>query len=130
VTEFQRYAPAMALFLAGSAIMAAIFGYSVLAYGSDVTPEIYGSAVYEIPALAWVTVQLTSGMIASLGCWFDRPQVAAIGASGTAALILFFAVSSIGTPHGTILTAGALGWNGPLATLCAFVAWRGVKNER
>jgi hypothetical protein len=129
MTDFDRYAPAMAIFFAGSALMAALFGAAIaIGGGSPVSPEVYGDTVYAVPALAWVAWQVAAGSIAALGCWQRVPRVAAIGAAGTTAAMLFFAVAALEAQQGTVLAAAAMGWAGPCSALAAVVCWHGGRH--
>jgi len=130
VNEFERYAPAMALFYGGSAMTAAIFGHEGAAGGSPVTPEMYGPAVYAVPAVVWIAVQFSFGAIAALGCWMRWRMVAGVAGMGTTVLLAFFAVASLQAEAGTLLTAGTLGWLAPLSALGSIICLTGARDGR
>lgn len=126
MTVFERYAPAMAVFFAGSLSVPIGFGAVVLRGGSPVTADTYGPVVYAIPAMVWVAAQLAISIIAVAGAVLLRPRMAAIGAGMVGLLMAFFAGAAIlaGAP-GTILVFGAGGWVAPVSFVAAAVAWRG-----
>lgn len=126
MTGFERYAPAMAVFFAGSISVPLGFGFVVLRGGSPVTADTYGPIFYAIPALVWVVAQLAISLVAVFGAMLVWPRTAAIGAALVGMLLAFFAGAAIlaGAP-GTILVFGAGGWVAPVSFVAAAVAWRG-----
>jgi len=68
-TELERYAPAVIIFFSGLVLIALQFCVIVLNGGSPVTPELYGPAVYTMPALAWVALQIGSSVAVILGAY-------------------------------------------------------------
>ncbi len=130
MSNFDRYRPAMAIFFAAPIVMAAIFGGVVMNGGSPVRPEFYGPIVYAIPALVWVGAQMTFSMAAVIGCAFDMPRVAAIGAGALSCLFEFFATAAVAAgASGTLLVAMAIP-TGALAMLCALICWRGRNGRK
>lgn len=68
-TELERYAPAVIMFFSGLILIALQFCAIVLDGGSPVTPELYGPAVYTMPALAWVAIQIASSVAVVVGAY-------------------------------------------------------------
>lgn len=126
MSEFERYAPAIALFFGGCAVVPMIFAVVVALGGSPVTPELYGPVVHAIPAAAWIVAQFALAGAAATGAALRWPRVAAAGALGVAALMAFFAAAALlAGPAGTLLVAGAGGWLAPVSLISAWVAWYG-----
>lgn len=124
--DFERYAPAIALFYAGSIAMPVMFGSVVLVGGSPVTPELYGPLVYAVPALVWVAGQLIFASIATIGAGLRMPTVAFIGSAGMTAYLAILATASLmAGATGTLLFSGAGGWVGPISSVAALICWRG-----
>ena len=63
----NRYGPAIAAFHSGLLLLALYFGWVVIAGGSPVTPELYGPAVYAIPAIVWAGGQTVGAGLSVLG---------------------------------------------------------------
>jgi hypothetical protein len=122
MTRFERYAPAIAALHASFVAMACHFGVVTLIGGSPVTPELYGAAVYEIPALTWVSVQIIVHGTACLGAML-RGRVGAwmllAGSFCAGFLHATFVVMAQEAPHGTLLSAGAL-WLGVMLSTASF----------
>lgn len=68
-TDLDRYSPAVMLFFSGLVLVALQFCAIVLDGGSPVTPELYGPAVYTLPALAWVALQIASSALVVIGAY-------------------------------------------------------------
>lgn len=113
MTPFARFAPAGAVFAAGSAQMALGFGFEVLAGGSPITPETYGDIVFSVPALVWVGVQLAISAAALAGFVWQMPRLAAIASVMGMWLMAMFGIMAADAPQGSVLKWGAIGW-------CAF----------
>ena len=130
MTTFERFAPAIALFYAAVAGIALAFGAVVLAGGSPVTPELYGPAVYAIPALVWVGAQVTCGAMAVVGAVKGWPVVASIGAHGVSLVLAALATLAImAGATGTVVVAGSI-FLAALSTVAAQVCWRGRHERR
>ncbi len=128
VRLFDRYAPAMAAFWGGSALMAVYFGIVVIRGGSPIKPDTYGELVYRFPALGWAAIQLAAGLTATIGSAFKRARLAFTGGLATTLLLAAFGVLSLQAPHGTLLQAGAMVWTCPvslMATMICAGAWNG-----
>lgn len=125
MTSFERYAPAICGFHLGLALMARDFALDVMHGGSPITPELYGPMVYEIPALAWVSVQGAGALVALIGSivkgMFGAWMVA-IGAGVSAVLYAAFAIMARQAEHGTLVASGSTYVTAPLALACAIVA--------
>ena len=127
MTNFERFAPAIATFYIGMAGVAVAFGSVVLRGGAPVTPELYGPAVYAIPALAWVAVQLLGSLMAAagaikggyLGAW-----ICVAGSAVSTVLHATFAVLSQMAEHGTLLSAGSVFLTTPLSAASGMIALR------
>ena len=87
-TDWDRYRPAIAVWGFCCGVMGIVFGLPILRHGSPVTPELYGSAVYSVPALAWCVLQISAGTLAGFGAALHRPLIAALGL--TVLLLEFF----------------------------------------
>jgi hypothetical protein len=120
---FDQSRPAIAAFLLGPILMAAIFGAVTALGGTPVSPETYGRLVYSVPALAWSGAQMGLASIAMAGVARNRPALAFVGLAGLALLFLFFAGMAIqaGAP-GTLLVAMAIG-TAPICMVYAWWAW-------
>lgn len=119
MNAFDRYAPACGMFFLGGAYMGGWFGAEAALNGSPVTPDVYGDAVFAVPALIWALVQVTFALVAAVGFATRRRGMAGFGAAGLTVVLSFFAVMAMGAPSGSILRIGAMAW---LAPLCAW-AW-------
>lgn len=127
MTNFERFSPAIATFYIGMAGVAAAFGSEVLRGGSPVTPELYGPAVYAIPALAWVTVQLLGSITAAAGAimgGYIGAWVCLAGSVISTLLHATFAVLSQMAEHGTLLSAGSVFLTTPLSAASGMIALR------
>ena len=126
MSDFERYAPALAVFFLGSLAVPLGFGAVVITGGSPVTPDTYGPIVYAVPALVWVGAQLAISLVAVAGALLRRPLLAAIGAGMVGLLMAFFAGAAVlAGASGTVLVFGAGGWVAPISFVAAAVAWRG-----
>lgn len=123
MSQFERYAPAAAVFYLSCLAMALMFGAREIAgTGSGVTPEMYGPMVYSIPAWIWATVQGSLALAGLFGSLRLKPAAFAIGGIGLSALFLFFGVAAMmAGASGTILVAMAIPASG-CAGLCASLA--------
>lgn len=92
--------------------MAQMFGLEVAYSGSPIRAETYGAAVYEIPAMVCVNVQMNAALIGVIGALLfaaDR-RTARLGAfmigTGNTALVVLFAIFVVlaqGAPDGALL---------------------------
>lgn len=120
MTDCDRYAPAIGAFFLGLMFMALDFGAVVLSGGSPITPEVYGHAVYAIPAVSWVGIQITFcvlGMLGVLASGCLRSWLFIIGGSGCLLLFSMFAIMALGAPQGSVLAAGSRSFVCPLLVL-------------
>lgn len=88
-------------------LMAGDFGLVIWEGGSPITPEQYGQAVYDIPALVWAAFQGGGALLGAVGAIMvaaspDREPIshqgrigAAICASGNLALMVMFSVFAL-----------------------------------
>lgn len=121
---FEQARPSIAVFLLGPLVMSGIFGAVTVFGGSPVSPEIYGHAVYEVPALAWATTQGSLSSIALFGVVRNLPIFAMVGLIGLALLFVFFAGMALSAgATGTLLVAMALG-TAPICATFGWWAWR------
>lgn len=126
MTDFERYAPAIAAGFFGGYAVPFGFGAVVLTGGSPVTPDTYGPLVYSIPAPYWIGFQIVIVSIALAGALLLRPRLCAVGAVLVGLLMTFFAGAAVlAGAGGSILVFGAGGWIAPLSFVAAATAWRG-----
>jgi len=92
--------------------MAQMFGAEVAYGGSPITPTQYGAAVYAIPALVWVAVQMNCALLAMAGALVvaSKPRFLRLGAllmgvgnTGLAAMFMAFGVLAAGAPEGALV---------------------------
>lgn len=125
----DRFWPVIA---AGHLALAAIalhFGAVTLAGGSPMTPEVYGPAVYAVPALAWAGGQAGAELLAALGA-------ALRGRAGAVMLILsgcfilptygFLAAVANLTGEGVIVAAACLYLTMPFSVFSIVVGIGGL----
>ena len=105
--EWDRYRPIIAVWGFATSIMGFIFGMPILWHGSPITPDLYGSAVYEIPALVWCAYQIFFGVVAGVGAACHRPRTCAIGL--IAILLEFSGIGIMSTlqTQGGVVEAGS-----------------------
>ncbi len=126
MNSFERFAPAIALFFAGCMMVPIVFAIVVLSGGSPVTPELYGTVVYTIPALVWAVLQLGLSGLAAISAAMGWRYMAAVGAFGVAALLGFFAAAAVlAGASGTLVVAGCGAWLSPVSLIAAWVCWYG-----
>lgn len=129
----RRYGPVIAIFHLSLALIAIHFGITVLVGGSPMTPEIYGPAVYAIPAWIWAMIQVSAQMIGAVGaCLRGRRGGAMLIISGALILPLYALLGAAAsmTGQGTIVTAACL-WLLMPATILSIIAGIGaVANGR
>ena len=92
--------------------MAQMFGLEVAYGGSPIKPQTYGEAVYAIPAMVWVNIQMNAALLGVIGAlmFAASRRLARIGAfligAGNTALVVLFAMFGIlaqGAPDGSML---------------------------
>lgn len=108
---FVRYAPAICAIHVGLALVAAQFAAVVLHGGSPITPELYGPAVYAMPAIAWSAAQVGSAAIAALGAFISGrfgAVLVIIGASAGFVIYSMLAVLAQMASQGTIVQAACI----------------------
>ena len=127
MNDFDRFAPAMAVFYASFGVaVPSLFVAVTLQGGSPVTPEQYGEIVYAIPALVWAGVQLSVGFVGLLAAAFRWPKISLAASSAFFGLMTFFAAAAIiAGPTGTLVVAGSGAGVAPIAAWFASVAWQG-----
>lgn len=125
MSDFHRYAPAMAVFFGAALVMASIFGSVVIWGGSPVSPELFGPIVYAFPAIVWAGLQVAFSAIAMIGAGFNWPRITTVGAFLLGCKFLFFATAAIAAgATGTLLIAMAIPATG-ICWLAALIAYRG-----
>lgn len=81
--------------------MAQMFGLEVAYGGSPITAQTYGEAVYAIPAMVWVNIQMNAALVAVVGAliFASSRRLARLGAfligAGNTALVIIFAMFGI-----------------------------------
>ena len=123
----RAYRISLWLFHAGLIMIGLYFGRIVINGGSPVTPELYGPAVYSIPALVWAAGQVGAHglVILGLAVWgrLGRAMVligAIIGGIFHSFLAYFGALAS----QGTLVHAASMFVTVPACVLTiAFVRW-------
>lgn len=106
-----RYGPLISFFHLLLAFVALHFAVTLAIGGSPMTPEIYGPAVYAIPAWVWAGVQVIAEIIASVGAAIRGRKGAAMVISGCVIILPFYALLGAAaslTGQGTIVTAACL----------------------
>lgn len=127
MSDFERYAPAIAAFFGAFGIaVPMLFAAVTFSGGSPVTPQQYGEIVYAIPALVWAGLQLAIGGMGCAAALMRWSFVCAAAGFSFFVLMTFFAAAAIiAGPTGTLVVAGAGAGVAPLAALAAGIAWRG-----
>ena len=128
---------ALALFVAwcdfSMFAMAQMFGAEVAYGGSPIRPETYGEAVYEIPALVWVAIQMNAALLAMAGAVIFAASVRfaragafmmGLGNSILAALFAMFGVLAAGATDGALVRYMSLGPGVMVASACAILGGR------
>ena len=124
----------IALFHCGMFAIGAHFGIIVFEGGSPVTPELYGPAVYEIPALVWAAGQVGSHglIILGLAIW-GRIGMGAVMAGGVLAAVFHSFLAYFGSlaSQGTLVHAASIYLTAPASMLTVAFAggawWVGRK---
>ena len=135
LTDWERFAPALAFFHCSALFMAAAFGLEVLRGGSPITPELYGPSVYAFPALAWVAIQLSGAGLSVLGTILGGKfgaGLTCIGGVISGIMYSALAVMASEAAEATLLRSGAMFSYAPISFLGAGLAFLhviGGKNE-
>lgn len=130
---FNQYRLAMALFHASLFAVAVHFGVIVLIGGSPIGPEVYGPAVYAVPALVWVAAQVGGEGIAAVGGYIGGRIGAAMMVFGSSVVLPFYgflgAAASM-TGQGVIVTAACLYVTSLGAVVSVIIGVGALRNER
>ena len=132
-TELDRYGPAIVMLFSGLTLIAFQFGAIVTKGGSPVTPELYGPAVYAMPALVWVGVQIfTSGLVVygahkrgRFGAW-----CVLIGGACGFVMHSAFAVLAQKATQGTLVQGASMFVTAPACFMVVLLAVRYLRNVR
>ncbi len=116
----------IAAFYGGLTLMAGHFGWAVLSGGSPIKPTTYGAAVYEIPALVWVAIQMGGSLAGVVGALYGVRTLVFIAGLMCFSLFLTFAVLGLTASDGILLVTSSL-YIGVPAGL--FTMWRAVRHE-
>jgi len=129
-TWLTRYAPAFAIFHAGLFMVAAQFAVTILIGGSPMTPEIYGPAVYAVPAWVWAAAQMGGEALCVAGAVMRGRTGGALLLAGAAMVLPFYAflgaVASF-AGQGVIVTAACLWLTAPGAVLSMIAGWGSMR---
>lgn len=128
-TEFDRCRYVYALVMLGFAGLAIGFTTTILAGGNPITPELYGPAVYAVPALFWSTMQAGTCVVAAFGCSMGGRHGALIAVVGSAPALLLFAllwVLALEAEQGTLVVSGTRTICVPLTSLVLFASFKRV----
>jgi len=116
---------AVAVFHGLLMVMAAIYGGVSWANGSPVTAELYGPAVYAVPALVWAGGQIGGAVLSILGALiWGRVGMFVMAFGGVLSLAFYGALAALSsyTAQGLIAQAGALGVGAPGAAITTILA--------
>lgn len=132
-TELDRYSPAIVMFFSGLVLVALQFAAIVSHGGSPVTPELYGPAVYAMPALAWVGMQIASSVLVIFGA-YKRGKLGAwciiIGGSFGFAMYSAFAVLAQKASQGTLVQGASTFVTAPASFMVVLLAVRYLRYVR
>ncbi len=95
-------------FYIGLTCMALHFGVVVLMGGSPIKPTTYGAAIYEIPALTWVGIQLGGSLCGVFGAVFNYRPMLFIGGMMATTMYLSFATLGLSASDGILLVTSSL----------------------
>ena len=129
-SSFARFGPAIILTMGGLAAMSAGFASDVIRGGTPITADTYGSAVYQLPALAWCGIQFTGALIAAFGAYIQGrlgAWLVLIGATLLSVLFAIFVAMAGMAPSGSLLFWGTFLWSGPQMVLTAALALRHLR---
>lgn len=86
------------------------FAFTVICWsgGSPVTPELYGEAVYAIPAIAWGLTQTTLGALCAL--FLVMGWMLPLAVTAFLSMLYYAALGSMAmrADHGTLVAVGAV----------------------
>jgi hypothetical protein len=128
-TEFDRCRYVYSLIMLGFAGVAISFTLTIAEGRNPVTPELYGPAVYAIPALFWSLTQASTCIISSIGCAVGGKVGALISVVGSAPAFILFVllwVLSLEAEQGTLVIAGTRALCVPLTSLVLVASFRRV----
>ncbi len=130
--EFERLAPAMAVFFFGGAVAASVFAAVVAMGGSPITPEIYGPLVYALPAWAWVAIQMVICVGGGISACARKQWMTLFFAICFTLLMITFALMAIQAgATGIIMVTHAGVWGGIVGSaMCLVCAGGGKCGER
>lgn len=126
-TEFDRCRYVYAITMLGFCGVALSFTATIAAGKNPVTPELYGPAVYAIPALFWSLTQAATCLIAAIGCVIGGRGGALIALLGSAPALLLFTllwVLALEAEQGTLVIAGTRTLCVPLTSLVLIASFR------
>lgn len=129
----ERYGPAIGFAHLGLLMMALDFGLEVALGGSPITPEIYGPAVYAMPALGWVALQVGGSALALLGSFFSgrkRAVLFLIGGIMSGLLYAAFTSMAASAAQGSVLEAGGRWFATPICIATAMAGWSALRVRR
>lgn len=116
----DRYGPAFMAFHGGLLLLALYFGWVVVAGGSPVTPELYGPAVYAIPAIVWAGGQTVGAGLCVIGAALGGRSggwCMIIGAMVSVAFYGFLAAAASLAAQGTLVQGACMTLTTPGAVL-------------
>lgn len=127
----ERFWPSIAFFHGALLFVAVFFGFTVFIGGSPVTPELYGPAVYAIPALWWSSAQAAGASVAMVGALLRGYWGALACVVGSAISVLvygFFAAAASLAEQGTIVQAATLLMCAPGSVLSLIAGLGALRN--
>lgn len=130
---FTRYRAAFALGHLGLALVALHFGVVVYFGGSPMTPELYGAAVYAIPAIVWALAQLGGEGLSVLGATLGGRRGAYMMLVGSTVVLPFYAflgAAAMLAGQGVIVTAACLWLTGPFSMFSIAASIGAIKDAR
>ena len=132
-TWLIRYWAALALGHGALLMMALHVGLVVGLGGSPITPELYGPAVYAIPALYWVAAQIGGALVSLFGALRGGRWGAVLLVIGGCISIPFFALLAAASSmagQGVIVNAGAVWIVLPFTILSLIAGIGGLRSGR
>ena len=118
---FDRYRDPILAANCALLMMALHFAFVIVMGGNPITPELYGPAVYVIPALVWAGAQMGGALVSILGVLIDGKLgglFLAVGSLIQFAFYLYLAVAGSMAAQGVVVTAGSLWLTAPMAFAC------------
>lgn len=128
-TEFDRCRYVYALTMFGFFGVAISFTITIAQGENPVTPELYGPAVYAVPALFWSLTQAATCMVSAIGCAMGGKSGALVSVVGAAPAFLLFVllwVLSLEAEQGTLVVAGTRTICVPMTSLVLIASFRRV----